>query len=115
MRRWKIFYSDGSTFSDADGPYHSAPTLGVQVIAQEDPDVGRILLHGFTAYWWLNGGWFGGDRTGEFHYDIRRHVLKYKLFGETIENDQFDLILKTAMTDQYLPLKSAKHPREANS
>lgn len=114
MKRWKIYYGDGSTFSNEDGEYYMAPTLCVQAIVLGDEDVGRLLIHGFTSYWWLYGEWFGGDRNGEFQYDIKRGVLKYKVFGETISNKKFDEILKRAMTDDYFPMKSAIHPREIN-
>ena len=45
-RRWRIWYSDGSTFSSADGTWEEAPGRDVQIILFHDPDRGWTLRHG---------------------------------------------------------------------
>jgi hypothetical protein len=70
---WLIIYSDGSTYSDQDGPPESAPARGVVVIVQDDPNVtvnvGRIMRFERDFYWYA-GQWFGGDFEG-----MRDHVI----------------------------------------
>lgn len=40
---WCIYYDDGSTFSDEDGPFDSAPSDGVICIVRRDGE--RIEFH----------------------------------------------------------------------
>ncbi len=49
---WKIYYADGSTFSDLDGSWEEAPTDQVVCCVMRDPTGawGRFVLHG--------GGWY---------------------------------------------------------
>jgi hypothetical protein len=38
MTRWRIYYDDGTTWSDANGPPEAAPGYGVLAITQEQED-----------------------------------------------------------------------------
>ena len=40
--RWKIFYDDGQTFSDADGSVGEAKKTGVQAVVMECKEHGRV-------------------------------------------------------------------------
>lgn len=43
---WRIYYSDGSTFSSDDGDWEDAPGWDVQVVLFRDPDLGWAIRHG---------------------------------------------------------------------
>ena len=53
--KWKIYYDDGSTYSDELGDPFEAPARGVQIIAIEHPEVGRELLGKEDFYWYRDG------------------------------------------------------------
>jgi hypothetical protein len=106
--KWRIYYDDGSTFSDEDGPPEMAPGLGVQIIVDPHPSVGRRMLHSHD-YYWHGGGWQGGDIFGFWDY-LQRPGLKVVKFGRTIATAAFDAIYRRAKTDPGFPAKSAKLP-----
>lgn len=92
MARWRIYYGDDTVFSSDDGTPFDAPTLNIQVIAQEDPDAtgGRILIHGHNVYFWLDdGGWHGADRWGVDQYLFTQGIPKYLVFGTTMNTKAF--------------------------
>ena len=105
--KWRIYYADGSAYSDVDGPPELAPGWGVQVIAMEDREVGRILIHTFDFYWWDGEGWVGGDATGREDY-LAQSGWKKIINGRGVRNAQYQEIMKQAMRDDYLPPKSAR-------
>lgn len=104
--KWKIYYDDGSTFSDEDGRVYDAPALGVQVIAQEDPDVGRQLFWEIDFYWYSEHGWFGGDVFGLWDY-LATPGPKVVKFGRYVPRADFLRAYHKALKDPYLPAKTA--------
>lgn len=110
-RQWRIFYADGSTYSDLDGPPFDAPATGVQVIAKTDANVGRILLSCCDYYWWDNkrGTWFSGDVAGFFQHLMMERGPKAVLFGQYISNQEFHNCVVRALADPDFPTKSARH------
>lgn len=42
---WRIYYSDGTTFSSADGGWEDAPGWDVQAVVYRDPIVGWAIRH----------------------------------------------------------------------
>ena len=100
--RWRIYYTDGSTYSDRDGSPFDAPTDGVQIIAQEDPGPARGFqvdfknLHGKDFFVW-DESWACVDIVGLIQY-IRRRVGTQKiLLGEMcFRNDEFQKHLDRA-------------------
>jgi len=48
---WRIYYADGSTFSDPDGPWDDAPADGVVCVVVRDEDFGRYVLNGLNFYY----------------------------------------------------------------
>lgn len=106
---WKIFYGDGSTFSDQDGLCRDAPATNIQVIAQANPTVGRELLSGKDFYFQLRGEWIGTDLPGLLDHLMEDGCLKC---GRTLTRLEWDAVLRQAMTDTDLPKKSAKFPGE---
>lgn len=111
---WRIFYADGSTFSNENGAPFDATPSGVQIIVIHEPEIGRYILAKKDFYWWDNarGRWFGGDQGGFYQYMLLRKGPKYVVFGEYIANSEYKQILHRALTDaEFLP-KSAKWPEE---
>jgi hypothetical protein len=53
---WKVYYADGSTFSDEDGPWEEAPADGVACVVVRDDDYGRYVLNGLNFYYMPCGG-----------------------------------------------------------
>jgi hypothetical protein len=128
---WRIYYTDGTTFDNEDGPASAAPAIGVQVIAQADDTVGRVLVQGGDYYWMHQGQWFGGDVAGVYAYLLStgrllpgarfRHafdLLEWMTgtglvkLGEMLRPAAFVQIYHRAYDDPDLPPKSAFHPRE---
>lgn len=104
--RWKIFYDEGS-FGHLDGSPFDAPARGVQVVVQEDPDVGRRLMAQRDFYWWTPDGWFGGDLAGLFDY-LAEPGMKRVLFGRYVAYRKYDAAVKAALADPDFPPKSAR-------
>lgn len=51
---WRIYYDDGRTFEDSDGPWSDAPTDGVLFVIEKCGD--RIVTHsGADWYFELDG------------------------------------------------------------
>jgi hypothetical protein len=99
---WKVYYGDGTTFSDEDGKPSQAPALDVQIILVRDDDpnsaLGRYPVHRFDYYWWDEPDWFGGDLFGLFDY-LSRPGDKRVLFGRTISNARHQEIVDRALAD----------------
>jgi hypothetical protein len=109
--RWKIFYSDGSTFSCEDGSCSLAPGNYVQVIVQEDPDHNWSTLSERDFYLWdARGGegpcWWGADIFA-LHTYLVEPGLKKVLFGTETSNKRFAEIFKMAYNDPEWGKKAA--------
>lgn len=108
--RWRIYYGDGSTWSDRDGPPEQSPALDVQVIVQMDPT--RVLLHGgssnpFNGYFWFEDGlWTIGDLFGLWDY-LARPGWKIVRFGRSIDTAQFHETVKRVVADPDFPKPKA--------
>ena len=105
-RRWKIWYGNGSTFSDAAGPPGAAPPLDVQVIAQADPDVGRLMVCRKDFYVFHDGEWYGVDWFGLLDHLMALGIVKA---GRTRSNRDYDALYRAAVADPDLAPKSARH------
>lgn len=114
--RWKIYYGDGSTYSDLDGSPFDASPDNVQVIVMKDEKHGRLLVGKCDMYWWVEeeGEWFGlMDRLGYGLFDyLRQPGPKKVIFGRTTSNEAYDAVIKAAIADPDFPPKSAKAPGE---
>ena len=64
---WRLYYADGSTYDESDGPAHDSPCVGLVCIAQPcaGDDWYRVLTNGdFYLYRADRGYWTGHDWTG---------------------------------------------------
>lgn len=107
--RWKIWYGDGRTFSDADGTPAQAPAVNVQAIAQPDPKIGRFISTRSDFYLYRDGKWWPVDWFGLLDHLMDMGIVKA---GRTIENESYDRIIQQALHDPNFPRKSAKSKRE---
>ena len=106
--RWKIWYGDGSTFSDIDGSPYDAPRLDVQVIVGPDRMTGRYVVSDKDAYWWVpeEQRWRGGDRKGEWIYMLRLGP-RVVLYGEQVSDEAYNSCIVAALHDPDFPPKTA--------
>ena len=112
---WKIYYGDGTTFSDQDGTPFIAPARDVQVIVMNDKNHAWRTQAGNDYYVWDDRGdgarWWGVDQFGMYDYLIDPGY-KRVLFGRTVTSNQFDNIFRLASNDPDFPKKTAFANRE---
>lgn len=119
--RWRIYYDNGSTYSDEDGPVEHAPCNGVMVVVQLDPTVGIERLYYKHFYVWSHefGRWLGlGDQRapGDGHWGLFDYLARpgwcKVTAGRTVPYDVFAAILDRAQRDPAFQAKSAILPTE---
>ena len=49
--KWRLYYEDGSTFSDTDGPPHESPPWGVVALAQPALEREPIMVNSDYYLW----------------------------------------------------------------
>lgn len=97
--RWRVYYADGSTYSDRDGDAFHAPTAGVQVVVMETPS-GAPLRYGKDAYYWREDvGWQACDTPGLWDYLLMYVGPKAILIGRSIRDEDFWRILERAQRE----------------
>ena len=106
---WAIYYGDRTRFTDEDGHPDEAPTTNVAVIAQADPECGRVLVARRDYYCFHDGEWYGHDLIGLIDYLQRAGILK---LGRTLPNAVYAEILAAAASSPELPRKSARRRGE---
>ena len=115
MLRFQVWYGDGSTYTDRDGPAHLAPKTDVQLVVVEDREHGRYVCKSTDFYVWDDfdgeGSWQGCDHYGLWDY-LSRPGTKVVLFGRSMGNRAFRELLGRALDDPYLPPKTANHAGE---
>lgn len=105
---WRIYYADGSTWNDENGPWAKAPRDGVIAVVVADPDYGRIVYNGTDFYTLLPDGLqtdvTSVDDLGPF---LRRYVPAVK-FGVQLPRIEYLDVLHRATHDKSFP--SPRHP-----
>lgn len=79
--QWRIYYEDGSTFSNEDGTLQEAPAFGVMCVVCEAGSIEH------PEHWGC------GDFVGLIDYLARSGLVK---FGRTTTNQIYDSVLKQA-------------------
>ncbi len=99
---WRIYYKDGSTFSDKDGTPFEAPGLGAEVIVQENANVARghssdfANIHGKDYFCW-DDAWYCCDLVGVIIYLMKRKGYQKIVLGEMcVRDEDFWEIMKRA-------------------
>lgn len=100
---YRIYYDDGSTY---DREVELAPCDGVIIIVQDDPDVGREILHIKDFYYWEHGRWWGCDHYGMEDY-LRRPGWKKVVAGRNTFYQNYSDLYDRANKDEDFPPKSA--------
>lgn len=109
---WIIYYSDGATYSNLDGPWESAPSLGVkgspsldaQVILFRDPASKWSMRHGGDFFRLADDGSIVAmDETGMIDHVV--NVLGIVKKGRMLTKDEFDVVYQRAKADMAI-LKS---------
>jgi hypothetical protein len=103
---WRIWYDNGSSFSDEDGPPELAPGRGVICIVQDAERTGRVKLSGADYYIWKEGQWFRADLFGLWDYLVEPGHKKV-VFGRTVARHLYNQILRQAEADDRFPRRSA--------
>jgi hypothetical protein len=111
--RWKIFYTDGTTFSNQDGEPEDAPGWGVIAVAQEDDVVGVQIHHQRDFYCFAPefGGWYAVDYFGFAQY-LARPGLKVIKVGDVMPTNEYLKLIHSLHEDPELPTKSARYSWE---
>lgn len=96
--RFRIYYGDGSTFSERDGSPFDAPSANVQVVAvQSGNEKGFDLWHFKEGYYWNpDFGWIGCDMAGMWDYLLMFKGPKAILFGRSLRDAEFWKIVERA-------------------
>ncbi|HSH00477.1 MAG TPA: hypothetical protein VLB27_10525 [candidate division Zixibacteria bacterium] len=104
MPAWRIYYDDGSTFSDEDGGPEAAPSEGFVCAVGYDERGQRYIMHGWDFYQWDDEGkqWWGMDRYG-LHDRLRRNLVFAYKEGRTVTRTQFEALIARAHADADFP------------
>lgn len=90
--RWRIYYEDGTTYSDRDGSPFDALPAGAEVIAYEDPTspTGFKLMHGKRGIFiWRDDSWHNVDDAGMWDYLLLTRGPKAIVVGRTMRDPAF--------------------------
>lgn len=102
--KWRIYYSDGSTFDSTQGEPHEAPALGFIVALGYDEAGNRYMMQGWDHYCYDidSDQWWGMDMVGLFDRLVHNKVYAYKM-GRTITKTEFQKILVESHSDKDFP------------
>ena len=109
---WKVYYSDGSTFT---GRPEDAPKQGVQVILVKNERVGRRVLK-FCDYYVYSPTlqrWLDCADAASVIVRALKEPSVTVLAGEYLNEEDFEKILIAAHNDVDLPPHSGPPPHEA--
>ncbi len=110
--KWVIYYADGSSFSDLDGPPEAAPRCYVQCIAVANIGCGHYVLGEQNFYCWHDDQWVPHDTSGLYQYLAAPGKEKIVLQGYWMDRTKYFQMRKRARQDSRLPPATAEGPRE---
>lgn len=104
MLAWRVYYADGSTYSNEDGDPYDAPGDGVQTV--------RFFMECGTPglsppadwYCWDGDGWMPHDLFGMYRY-LMSPGPKKVLAGQAIETKDYQRIKDRAVNDPDFKVK----------
>lgn len=111
-RKWKIFYSDESTFSSEEGSPLEAPSFGILVIVQSDSgevdSVGREVLNRWDWYFYepTRGEWWGCDLQGLLDRLLHNLPTVAVKQGRSVHNSLYKKVVNKATKDPDFPIRS---------
>lgn len=90
MHPWKIWYDDGTTFSNEEGNPEDAPIDGVQAILQWLPLGNYNIIPSSDYYWWVWDRWVGGNINGlERFLRKRDQIIPIIIYGRWTHTNMF--------------------------
>jgi hypothetical protein len=92
---WKIYYGDGSVFSQSDGTPADAPPGNVMCVVWYDEDNRRKIAYNAYAYCY-DGYWMGCDDAGYWQYMLEKPGAKIVKFGRMNTDNHFREIMQRA-------------------
>src|SRR3990167_5592916 len=104
MINWKLYYGDGSTYSNEDGLPEDAPCGRVIAAAFYDEDNRRRICHQADYYIWDGTRWYSASDSGFWQY-MGEPGAKVVKFGREIGDIQYRSVMSQAMNA--LPLERA--------
>ena len=104
MVQWRVYYGDGSTYSNVDGPPESAPCTRVIAVAWYDEDGRRKICHqaDYYVHYIAEKRWASADMSGLLQY-LMEPGLKIVKFGREIGDLAYRNVMTKALGD--LPLE----------
>jgi len=102
--KFKVFYVDGTVYT---GTVEATPTDNVLVIVEYSKEHGRRLVTNGDYYCWdeKRQRWFPGDMMHFIQY-LREYGMKRVLFGRTVDNEEWNEVMKRATSDPDFPPKT---------
>jgi len=97
---WIIWYDDGSSFTSEDGQPYEAPRDGVQVVAVEHPNAGRLLWHSADYYCWQDSEWVPRSLIGLMDYLRKSGAEKIVLQGRATAYKKFTDVYMIALNNR---------------
>lgn len=106
---WRIFYDDGTTFSDLDGQPHEAPPRGFICAVGYDERGRRYIMHGWDHYYFDREAnqWWGCEIHGLIDRLCMNRVYAYKL-GRTVMVSEWQRLMAAADADPDFPVEGRK-------
>lgn len=114
MSKWRIYYSDESTFDWTMGTPEQAPSFGIICIVQPSETAGRTIVSGYDWYYWCPDieEWWQSDihgLTDRLCHNLPTTAVKQ---GRSAPDPVYTRIIERAILDPDFPPKNAKLRRE---
>jgi hypothetical protein len=91
---WRVWYNNGTTFSNEDGLPEEAPLDGIQIIVEWLDNGQRHYHYGRDFYIWTGDRWNHGYQR-EFDTWVR-NLLKQIKYGYCTSDENYEKIIKEA-------------------
>jgi hypothetical protein len=102
MGEWKLYYSDGSTFSYEDGTPDQAPRYGLLIVTQNLHGRQEMLFNQ-NFYFHVDGEWFGMDEYGVRERLSQRLPVQPMVQGRYVSARDFSIAYRLATHHGALP------------
>ena len=100
---WRIYYDDGSTYSDEEGPAELAYPWGVVSVVTRDPkderEVTSVQGTGFDYFVFDGQEWWGVDFIGLVDR-LASRTAEVVCFGRTINTTDYENIIAKSVKDR---------------
>lgn len=103
MINWRLYYGDGTTYDENDGPAEEAPAWGVVSVVTRNPYDHREVISvqgtGFDYFVYDGKEWWGVDFVGLIDRLADRSA-KVVCFGRTIDTHTYQEIIARSVEDK---------------